>query len=63
MSLKEEVWYCSHCGHEVNASDEFCVACESIFAGTEMAARSRLANRIEENKDGVKLSAPAEHLT
>ncbi len=49
MPLKEEIWYCSHCGHEVNPSDEFCFACESVFAGTAMAARRHLANRLEEN--------------
>lgn len=62
MPSMEEVWYCSHCGHEVNANDEFCVACESIFVGTEMAARSRFANQVEENSAGMELSAPAEHL-
>jgi hypothetical protein len=54
MPLMKEVWYCSHCGHEVSAGDEFCVACEFVFAGTEMAARSRLANRHEENGDAMK---------
>lgn len=62
MPSMEEVWYCSHCGHEVKATDEFCVACESVFAGTEMAARSRFANQVEENKDGIKLPASLEHV-
>lgn len=62
MPFMEEVWYCSHCGHEVNATDEFCVACESVFVGTEMAAHSRFANRVEENNDGMKLSTSLEHV-
>ncbi len=54
MPLLEEVWYCSHCGHEINAGDEFCFACECVFAGTEMAARSRFVHRLEENGGPMK---------
>jgi ribosomal protein L37AE/L43A len=47
VSMKE-IWLCSHCGHQVSESDEFCGACEFIFAGTELAARSRFGKRIVE---------------
>ena len=45
----QEVWYCSHCGHEAKESDEFCVACEFLFAGTALAARSRFRELWETN--------------
>jgi hypothetical protein len=48
---EREFWLCSECGHVVKDSDEFCMACESIFAETNLAARSRFGNRNED--DGV----------
>jgi hypothetical protein len=53
-----EIFFCSHCGHEVNKNDEFCFACESVFAGTAMAAHSRLRVRSEEEGELMKLPRP-----
>jgi len=53
-----EIFFCSHCGHAVNENDEFCFACESVFAGTEMAAHSRLPVRSEEVGELMKLQRP-----
>jgi hypothetical protein len=57
----QEVWYCSQCGHEVKESDEFCVACESLFAGTTLAARSRFRELWEIDDSGkINVARPAE---
>ena len=57
----QEVWICSHCGHEVKESDEFCVACESLFAGTALAARSRFRGLWEiHGSDMMNAARPAE---
>jgi hypothetical protein len=57
----QEVWICSHCGHEVKESDEFCVACESLFAGTALAARSRFRELWEiDDSDMINATQPAE---
>jgi|GEM_PF-3325915 len=45
---ERELWFCSECGHVVKESDEFCMACEPIFAETNLAARSRFGKRIED---------------
>ena len=45
-STLKEVWYCSHCGHEVRENDEFCFACESLFTGTALAERSHFRERV-----------------
>ncbi len=52
-STLKEVWYCSHCGHEVRESDEFCFACESLFEGTTLAARSRFRESFEATADAM----------
>jgi hypothetical protein len=57
----QEVWFCSHCGHEVKESDEFCVACESLFAGTTLAARSRFRELWETaSSDKINAAQPAD---
>jgi hypothetical protein len=59
--ILQEVWYCSHCGHEVKESDEFCVACESLFAGSTLAARSRFREFWDiDNSDVINAAQPAE---
>jgi hypothetical protein len=45
---ERELWLCSQCGHEVNESDEFCMACESIFVETNLTARQRFGKRSED---------------
>ncbi|MGH7450570.1 MAG: zinc ribbon domain-containing protein [bacterium] len=57
----QEIWYCSHCGHEVKESDEFCVACESLFTGTTLAASSRFRELWEtDSSDMINAAQPAE---
>jgi hypothetical protein len=53
--MKErEIWLCSECGHVVRESDEFCVARESIFAETDLAAHSRFRKKNEDDSAALK---------
>jgi hypothetical protein len=53
---ERELWLCSECGHVVKDSDEFCMACESIFAETNLAARSRFGRRVDDGGVVIKPS-------